>query len=440
MSNDSFDNDPFLLELLGKRISGARALAVGFYVNKEDKSRTEEYLDELTELASSCGIQVLFRNVFSLKKIDSSTYLSKGHLENLGNFIKEENVSVVLIDEEITASQQRNLEKYLGLTVIDRTELILEIFSSGAATSEARLQIELAKARYIFPRLKRMWGHLSRQSSSGGVGLKGEGEKQIELDRRMLRDRVFKLKMRLKESIKNRVTGQSLRRKNNMPSFAIVGYTNSGKSTLLNLLTQAGVYAENKLFATLDTKTKRVVLPNKTQILLTDTVGFIRKLPHTLIAAFRSTLETAFRDDVLIHTVDVSNPMAEEHVATTYALIKELGIVSPNIITVLNKIDICDDRRILNKLRISCPNPILFSALTGEGLSDLLAAMEKESARLSERMLLRFRFEDYGFFSELLEKGLVISHSYDEDNWLSVEALIPEEIKKKFLPYKKRCS
>ena len=326
-----------------------RALLVSAYKgNASAKPIYLEHLQELSLLAETYGVNVLHKEVCAIRRYDSATYVTEGKLQELVDAAKEHQVNLVIFDDEIAPSQQRNLEKEFGVPVIDRTELILGVFAQRAQTKEARLQIELAKVKYEAPRLKRLWTHLSRQKGtagsggSGGVGgyTKGEGEKQIEIDRRILKRKIDQLQTEIEEVKAHRETQRSSRQRSQIPVFALIGYTNVGKSTLLNALTNAGVFVEDKLFATLDTTTRKFTMSNGQEILLIDTVGFIRKLPHLVIAAFKSTLEEAFQSDILLHLVDVSHPMAEEQAETTYEVLRELNSESTPIITVLNKIDL----------------------------------------------------------------------------------------------------
>ena len=340
------------------------ALLIAIYRSKEEASASLEALDELERLCDTYGLKAAHKISCSIKKIESSTFLGKGKLEEIKEIANEETIDLLIFDDEITPQQQRNLEKFFARPVIDRTELILEVFAQRAQTKEARLQIELARCRYQLPRLKRLWTHLSRQSSAGGAYLKGEGEKQIEIDRRILRRQIERLKKEIEEVAEKRKVQRSLRQRTAIPTFSIVGYTNAGKSTLLNALTGAGVLVEDKLFATLDTTTRKFVLPNKQEILLIDTVGFIRKIPHTLVAAFKSTLEEALYADILLHLIDVSHPKAEEQAQETIKVLKELGATDQPILTVLNKIDQASRAAAL-KLRIKYPKTVGISALKG---------------------------------------------------------------------------
>ncbi|EPP35332.1 GTP-binding protein HflX [Chlamydia ibidis] len=415
----------------------SQALAVSCYPSKEDQENMQEHMDELISLAKSCDIAVIETRSWVLRMPSSSSYLNEGKLIEIEEILQKfPTIGTLIIDEEISASQQRNLEKRLGLVVLDRTEIILEIFASRAFTAEAGLQVELARARYLLPRLKRMWGHLSRQKSGGGSGgfVKGEGEKQIELDRRMVRDRIHKLTADLKSVEKQRKERRKAKERRGILTFALIGYTNSGKSTLLNLLTSTETYAEDKLFATLDPKTRRCILPSGQRVLVTDTVGFIRKLPHTLVAAFKSTLEAAVYEDVLLHVVDASHPLAWEHVETTRNLLQDLGVEDPKIITVLNKIDALPDGKIPVKLRLLCPYPVLVSAKTGEGISNLLRAMTDVIQKGCPEVCLAFPYREYGLFAELCNSGLVISHQC-QDDILLVNAYLPKELYKRYKPF-----
>ncbi|WP_348663803.1 GTPase HflX [Chlamydia vaughanii] len=422
----------------------SQALAVACYASKADQNNMQEHVEELVSLADSCDITVLETRSWILRMPSSSTYLNEGKLLEIEEILQQfPTIGTLIVDEEITASQQRNLEKRLGVVVLDRTELILEIFASRAFTAEAGLQVELARARYLLPRLKRMWGHLSRQKSGGGSGgggfVKGEGEKQIELDKRMIRERIHKLTSDLKNVEKQRKERRKSKERRGIPSFALIGYTNSGKSTLLNLLTSAETYAEDKLFATLDPKTRRCILPCGQRVLVTDTVGFIRKLPHTLVAAFKSTLEAALHEDVLLHIVDASHPLAFEHIETTKAILKELGVEHPKIITVLNKVDALPEGKVPTKLRLLSPRAVLVSAKSGEGIQNLLETMTEVITEGCPEVSLKFSYKDYGKFTELYDAGLVISHRC-KDDILLVEAYLPKELEKKYQQFISRSS
>jgi GTPase len=322
---------------------------------------------------------------------------------------------------------------------MDRTELILEIFSAHAQTKEAKLQIELAKSRYQLPRLKRLWTHLSRQTSGGKGFLKGEGERQIELDRRLVRKRITQLEQDLKQVTHYRALQRQARLRTHLPSFSLIGYTNVGKSTLLHALTAANVLIEDKLFATLDTKVRKFILPNAQEILLIDTVGFIRKLPHTLVAAFRSTLEEACYTDILLHLVDINHPLALEHAESTYGVLKELKIENKPIITVLNKIDLLENRSIITRFKLKYPCVIPLSATTGEGISQLLQAMTDSIAHLRITLKLRIPQKDYAVVAELMERGNVLMRDYEEEDVL-LDIELPSYLADRFASFKRGSS
>jgi len=410
------------------------ALLISAYPSGGDKAFCEECLNELERLCETYGLKAVSKVAAPLKKIDPATYLGKGKLEELVALAEQELIETIVFDEEITPNQQRNLEKLFKKPIIDRTELILEVFAQRAQTKEARLQVELAKVRYQLPRLKRMWTHLSRQSSGGGAYLKGEGEKQIEIDRRLLRQRITRLEEEIKEVEAHRTTQRSSRIRQGIPSFAIVGYTNAGKSTLLKALTNAHVLVEDKLFATLDTTTRKFMLPNKQEILLIDTVGFIRKIPHTLVAAFKSTLEEAVYTDVLLHLIDVSHPMAEAQAEAVSAVLKELGAIHHPTITVLNKTDQCQNPSILQKLRIKYPKTVEISALHRIGFDHLIELMIKELPMLRKKVTLRIPQKDYGVVCELMREGKVLSSEYEEEDVL-LQIEIPQQLEYKVLPF-----
>lgn len=409
------------------------ALLVGTYASGGDKEACEENLTELSRLCETYGLSAVRLFSCPLRKIESATYLGKGKLDELQIEVQEKQADVVIFDEEITPNQQRNLEKFFQRPVIDRTELIIEVFAQRAQTREARLQVELAKVKYQLPRLKRLWTHLSRQTAAGGGAgayLRGAGELQIELDRRMLRRRIQQLQVEIEEVQKQRETQRQRRVRSGIPSFAIVGYTNAGKSTLLNALTDAHVLMEDKLFATLDTTTRKYVLPNRQEVVLVDTVGFIRKIPHMLVTAFKSTLEEALYTDILIHLIDISHPAAELQAEATMHVLKELKAVSCPIITVLNKIDACSNPSILHKLRIKYPKTVQISALTHEGFDRLLELMTEEIQSLRKKVKLRIPQSHYALVSELMREGKVIECDY-EDNDIMVEVEIPGRLEHK---------
>lgn len=415
-----------------------RALLVSVYKGSNKKEISEEHLAELALLTETYGITVASKIPCNVRKYDASTYVTEGKLEELLQMAQELNVDLVIFDDEIAPSQQRNLEAQFKIPVMDRTGIILEVFAQRAQTREARLQIELAKVKYQAPRLKRLWSHLSRQAGTGGKGggayLKGEGEKQIEIDRRLLKKQIDVLQNEIREVRAHRDTQRGLRTRSEIPVFAIIGYTNAGKSTLLNALTDANVFVEDKLFATLDTTTRKYSLPNNQEILLIDTVGFIRKLPHLLVAAFKSTLEEALQADILLHLVDVSHPMAEEQAATTYEVLQELNAENKPIITVLNKIDLCKDKHMITHLRILYPRSVPISALNKIGFKELQELMIQELNRHRTIVNLRIPQSDYHKVSEVMRLGNILKQDYEE-NEVVLRVDLPQSLANKLKKY-----
>jgi GTPase len=412
------------------RETSRRAILIGTYLSGKNKPQSEEQLDELASLCTTFGLVSVFRIVCPIRAYDAGTFIGKGKVEEIKALISEHAADLVIFDDEILPQQQRNLEKNLERIVIDRTELILGVFAQRAHSREARIQIELATCRYQMPRLRRLWTHLERQRTGGGGQgggyLKGMGETQIEVDRRILRKRIDRLEKEIKDVKRSRETQRRARQRTGIPTFGIIGYTNVGKSTLLCALTDADVLVEDKLFSTLDTTTRKFVLPNRQEILLIDTVGFIRKIPHLLVAAFKSTLEEAVESDILLHLIDVSSSTAEVQAEATFDVLKELGAEKHPMITVLNKIDLCDNRLIVNKLRIKYPKTVEVSALKKTGFDRLTELMIQEISRLRIRVKLRIPQSHYALVSALLREGRVISCEY-EDNDILLEVEIPHD-------------
>lgn len=401
-----------------------RALLISVYKGSQNKESCLEHLQELVLLTETYGVEVVQKMPCVVRRYDAGTYITEGKLEEAVAIAKQEHANLVIFDDEISPGQQRNLEKAFGIPVIDRTEVILGVFAQRAQTKEARLQIELAQVRYQAPRLRRLWTHLSRQHGSGGGGsggggyTKGEGEKQIEIDRRILKRKIDLLQKEIEEVRSHRETQRLYRQRSEIPVFAIIGYTNVGKSTLLNAITNAGVFVENKLFATLDTTTRKYTLANNQEILLIDTVGFIRKLPHLLVAAFKSTLEEAFQADILLHLVDASHHMAEEQAQTTYEVLKELNAEDRPIITIFNKIDLCNDPEIITRLSLKYPKSVKISALKGEGLHDLYDMMILELSKQRQVITLRIPQSEYVVVSEVMRLGHIVGQEYEDNDVL----------------------
>jgi GTP-binding protein HflX len=311
-----------------------RAVLVGIIHSGQDDREVKDYLGELSFLAETAGAQPVKRFMQRLNAPNPRTFVGTGKIQDIATFIKDNDIDIAIFDDELTPSQLRNIEKEIGTRVLDRTNLILDIFAGRARTSHARTQVELAQYQYLLPRLTGMWTHLERQQ--GGIGLKGPGETEIETDRRVIRDRIAYLKEQLKKIDVQMATQRKNRGK--MVRVALVGYTNVGKSTIMNLLSDSDVFAENKLFATLDTTVRKVVVSNL-PFLLSDTVGFIRKLPHHLVESFKSTLAEVRESDLLVHVVDISHPRFEEQIQVVNETLKELGSGTKPVIVIFNKID-----------------------------------------------------------------------------------------------------
>jgi GTPase len=416
-----------------------KALLVSVYKGTPQRIACEEHLSELVLLAQTYGVEIAGKMVCQVRKIESSTYVTEGKLKELIDLAHNVHADLVIFDDEIAPSQQRNLENAFKLPVMDRTGVILEVFAQRAQTKEARLQIELAQVKYQAPRLKKLWSHLSRQhgtgsSGSGGAYLKGEGEKQIEIDRRILKKQINQLQKQIEEVKAHRETQRMERSRSEIPVFAIIGYTNAGKSTLLNALTDSNVFVEDKLFATLDTTTRKFTLPNRQDILLIDTVGFIRKLPHLLVAAFKSTLEEAFQADILLHLVDASHPMAEEQAATAFEVLKELGAEEKPTITVLNKIDCCTDQSLLDRLHLLYPKTVQISALKRTGFDGLIETIIQELSKRRKTVRMRIPQKDYKVASEIIRLGHVLNQKYEEND-VCLHVDLPNSLVKKHEKY-----
>lgn len=408
-----------------------RALLIGTFPSGGDRGDCEDSLQELGRLCDTFGLEVVEKVACPIKKIASATYLGKGKLEEL----KARSVDLIVFDDEVSPRQGLKLEEIFGRPVIDRTELIIDVFAQRAQTKEARLQVEMARVQYQLPRLKGMWTHLSRQRTGGGGGyLRGAGEKQIEIDRRTFRRRIVELERELEQVGAQRQTQRSARLRSGIPTFSIVGYTNAGKSTLLRSLAKAEVLVEDKLFATLDPTTKKFTLPNRQEVLLVDTVGFIRKIPHTLVAAFKSTLEEVVHTDILLHLIDVSHPMAQMQAEATLEVLAQLHALDRPILTVLNKIDQCHNPSVLMQLRVKYPKTVQISALHGTGLDELSERMMQEISLLRKTLDLRIPQSHYALVSELLREGRVVSTEY-EGNDILIRVEIPARLENRVLPF-----
>lgn len=344
-----------------------RAVLISLRIGRESKEVVEEHLDELERLTDTAGAETIFKILQDRAKPDTAFYIGKGKAEEVAQLIELNDIDIIIFDDDLTPTQVRNLEKLMNKKIIDRSGLILDIFASRAQTREAKTQVELAQLQYMLPRLSRAWTHLSKQY--GGIGTKGPGETQIETDRRIIRTRIAKLKERLGK-IESQTTIKSTKRKEHI-NVSLVGYTNAGKSTLLNQLTGSDVLAEDKLFATLDSTTRSVQLEKNKEIMLSDTVGFIRKLPHHLVASFKTTLNVVKDADYILHVIDISHPYFEDHIRVVDETLKELDCDKKKQLKIFNKVDALSDKNIIEYVRNKFNDSIIISAARGINISVL---------------------------------------------------------------------
>lgn len=389
----------------------------------------QESLEELRELAATAGAAVMDVVTQKLDHPTAPYYIGKGKAEEVAVRCAEHDAGSIIFDDELSPAQGRNLEKVTSRKILDRTQLILDIFARRARSREGRLQIELAQLQYLLPRLTRMWTHLSRQT--GGIGTRGPGETQLEVDRRRVQERIVRLQKDLEEVRKHRAIQREGRVRQQWPVVAIVGYTNAGKSSLLNRLTNAGVLAEDKLFATLDPTTRQFVLPNKLKVLFTDTVGFIRKLPHTVVESFRATLEELRTADLLVHVVDLGHAQWEHHIAATEAVIRELDAAGKHTLIVFNKIDRVENREAVTAAMSRFPNSVAISAATGENLQEFVDELQNQLSAWRLRQHFRIPQSDSAALAELHRVGHVIDIRYEGDDAL-VSAHIPPAMEARF--------
>ncbi|HEV2045960.1 MAG TPA: GTPase HflX [Chthoniobacterales bacterium] len=409
-----------------------RAVLVGLEQAGVSKWDLRDSLEELAELANSAGAEVVETVTQKLQKPTAPYYIGKGKAESIKESFQDRQVTSVIFDDELSPAQGRNLETLLARKVIDRTQLILDIFAQRARSREGRLQIELAQLQYLLPRLTRMWDHLSRQT--GGIGTRGPGETQLEVDRRRVQERIGRLERELESVRKTRAVQRQGRKRHQWPVAAVVGYTNAGKSTLLNLLTGANVVAADKLFATLDPTTRSFVLPNKQRVLLTDTVGFLRKLPHTLIESFKATLEEVSEADLLIHIVDLSHPRVDEQMEAVDGVIKELDAFGKQTLIVFNKIDKMADRELAESYLKRFPGHVAISARTGEGVDTLVQALQESLSSWRLRSRFRIPTHESALLAEIHRVGHVLELKY-EDNDALIIAHVPPELAQKLERY-----
>ena len=413
-----------MAEMIDLKEMQERVILVG--VSTSDHDDTEKSLDELEELVATAGAVTVGRVIQNLDQVHPGTYVGKGKLEEIKELIWETLATGVICDDELTPVQLGNMEDVLDTKVMDRTLIILDIFAARASTNEGKIQVELAQLKYRQSRLVGLGKSLSRLG--GGIGTRGPGEKKLEMDRRLIRDRIAQLNRELKDVKRHREVTREQRSRNKVPVVAIVGYTNAGKSTLLNTLTGAGVLEEDKLFATLDPTTRNLKLPSKQEVLITDTVGFIRKLPHHLIEAFRSTLEEAKYADIILHVVDASNPQMDEQMYIVYETLTNLDVKDKPIITAFNKQDKVEGELILRDFRAD--HILRISAKHGQGLDKLQDTIEE--VLRSQKVLIEkvYPYAEAGKIQMIRKYGELLEEEYREDG-IFARGYVPAEIYEK---------
>ena len=398
-----------------------KVILIAVSTGEEDGSNAS--LDELEELAATAGAVTVGRVIQNRERIHPGTYLGKGKIDEVRDLVWELHATGVICDDELSPAQLRNLEDSLDTKVMDRTMVILDIFASRASTREGKIQVELAQLKYRAVRLVGMRNSLSRLG--GGIGTRGPGEKKLEMDRRLIKERISQLKRELEQVKRHRELLREGRKRDRVMTAAIVGYTNAGKSTLLNTLTDAGVLSEDKLFATLDPTTRMLELSGGTRVYLTDTVGFIRKLPHHLIEAFKSTLEEAKYADIILHVVDASNPQMEDQMRVVYDTLRELEVTNKKVVTLFNKQDKLSGEQILSDF--NADHVLRISAKTGEGLERLKEVLEKivtEDQIYLERVI---PYKDAGILQQIRKYGQLMEEEYT-DGGIAVKARVPKDI------------
>ena len=402
-----------------------RAVIVGVQKGRDQAWEAKESLDELAQLCITSGAEVAERVICRMPRPNPATYIGKGKATEIAELIKQHEANLLVFDDDLSPAQGRNVEEIVGVKVLDRTQLILDIFAQHARTSEGRMQIELAQLEYLLPRLIRMWTHLERQK--GGIGLRGPGETQLESDRRRILDRIVKYKRDLNQVRTHRAEQRRGRRRHGWALISIVGYTNAGKSTLLNAMTGAGVLAENQLFATLDPTTRQLKLPNHQPALITDTVGFIRKLPHDLVESFKATLEEVIEADLLIHVIDASHPAVDKQIDAVVRVLQDLGVGDKPVLNVLNKIELPEadlQRARIEKRLAPC---VSVSALKGIGLESLANALADLLRHRGRRVTLRIPMKEGRLISALRTGASIFSEEYGDDDVL-MDASVPERL------------
>jgi len=405
-----------------------RAILVGVIRQQQDRELVTEYLDELALLADTAGAEILHRLIQERNAPDPAYFIGKGKVQDLASLVSELKADLVIFDDDLSPAQARNLEAECKTKIIDRSGLILDIFARRAKTREAKTQVELAQLQYLLPRLTRRWTHLSRQAGGVGIGLRGPGETQLEVDRRMIRKRIAALSHELEKITQQR----SLRRQRRGDLFnvALLGYTNVGKSTLMNALTTSQVFVEDRLFATLDATVRRLEHSGDPKILLIDTVGFVRKLPHHLVASFKSTLEETTEADLLLHVVDCSHPHFRDQMQVIRGVMKELSIDDRPVITVFNKIDLVDDKTWLREIKDEFEGSFLISAQRGLFIEDLRQQIIKCATEQSITTNIKVNLSDQKLLASIYQWARVLDRAY-EDGYVQLQIRFPAAMQRK---------
>lgn len=403
-----------------------RALLVTVDFGKRAEWTPAERSEELKELARSTGARVVREVIVPRHEVSPSHFIGKGKAAELAGIVADENINIVIFNDDLSGSQQKNLEEIIKSKTIDRTQLILDIFAKRAHTTEGKLQVELAQLLYLMPRLVGKGIHLSRLG--GGIGTVGPGEKKLEMDRRRIRDRISKLEGELDELSKRRAMMRKRRERFSMLTIAIIGYTNVGKSTLLNALTNSNVITQDKLFATLDPTVRKFIMPNKQKVLFVDTVGFLDRLPHHLIEAFKATLEEVVEADLILHLIDISHPKREQQTDAVYKVLEEIGAKDKPVIAVLNKIDKAADPAIIERAKNNFCSSVAISALKKEGFSELINSIMPYLKGLTTTIRVKIPQADAKTLNFIYENGFVIKKEYDGDN-VYIEAEVPIRVK-----------